>query len=450
MQRIWKYLNCILLPVSLLAQSEDLSLSYTLHKLDNGLTIIVHEDHTTPMAVVDIWYHVGSAYEKPGRTGFAHLFEHIMFEGSENVAEGEFDNLLEAAGGSNNGSTNTDRTNYFEIIPANALDLALFLESDRMGYLLPGLTQEKLDGQREVVKNERRQRVDNQPYGLAWETLGHLLYPENHPYHWPVIGYMEDLEAATLADVKDFFRLYYAPANAVLVIAGAVDTDYALQRATYWFAEIPANPQAVVRPVGFDFNLAEKKQKVLEDKVQLPRLYLTWKTPGFFQPGDAELDVVANILGGGKTSRLYRKLVYEMQIAQDVSVFQSSARLNSEFIIIATAKPGHTLAELQAVIDTEIARLQNEAPDVRDLERVLNQLEVAFYSGLQSLLNKAEALNRYYYFTGNPDYANEDMMRYRALSPMDIRNAARRWLQPESRVEVHVGPEKISQAGGEK
>ncbi len=416
-----------------------LTLKHEIHKLPNGLTVLLHEDHTTPMIAVDVWYHVGSGYEKPGRTGFAHLFEHIMFEGSGNVKEGDFDNLLESVGGSNNGSTTTDRTNYYETLPSNALDVALFLESDRMGYLLKAMSQGKLDGQRDVVKNERRQSYENRPYGLAYQTLVENLYPENHPYHWPTIGYMDDLSAASVEDVSEFFKKYYAPNNAVLTIAGDIDPKQALERVKHWFSEIPAGAP-VLRPNALNFELEASKYLTLEDKVQLPRLYLVYPTPAVFAPGDAELDVVASVLSGGKTSRLYQKLVYELGIAQNVSAFQSSSALGSMFMVTVTARPGHTLDEIQRIVDEEIAALQQAPPSDRELQRVINQKESSFLSESQSLLGKAEALQNYYYLTGNPDWANEDLNRYKALSPGDVSTAARHFLHKDKRLVLSVVP----------
>jgi len=422
------------------AQEAEVSLPYEMHRLSNGLTVILHEDHSVPMVAVNVWYHVGSGYERPGRTGFAHLFEHIMFEGSGNVKEGDFDNLLEAAGGNNNGSTNPDRTNYYEIVPSNALDIALFLESDRMGYLLDAMSPEKVDGQRDVVKNERRQSYENRPYGMAWQTIGEHLYPEDHPYHWPTIGYMEDLTAASYEDVVDFFNNYYSPNNASLVIAGDIDPVETMERVRYWFEEIPAGP-AVVPPGAPSFQLEKPEYLVLEDQVQLPRIYLTYQTPPIFSPGDAEMDVVGSILAGGKNSRLYKRLVFELGIAQDVSAFQNSQKQGSSFIIIATARPGHSLDELVNVIDEEIQKLKDEAPQDRELQRFVNQNQTDFLRGSQSLLARADALNRYYYYTGNPDWANEDLNRYRALSTKDISAATRRFLDPARRIVLSIVPE---------
>ncbi|MCC7034789.1 MAG: insulinase family protein [Acidobacteria bacterium] len=426
------------------APATRLSVPYTQFTLANGLHVILHQDRTVPVAAVNVWYHVGSGSEKPGRTGFAHLFEHVMFEGSEHVAEGNFDSWLEAAGGNNNGSTSVDRTNYIIDVPSNALELALFLESDRMGHLLPTLTQSKLDGQRDVVKNEKRQRVDNAPYGQAFIELAAMLYPTGHPYSWPTIGSMEDLSAAALPDVVEFFTTYYAPNNASLVIAGDIEIEPTRKLVEKWFGGIPRGPAApplAPAPAA----LAEVKRKTLTDRVQLPRLYMAWHTPAYFAPGDAAMDIVSNLLTGGKNARLYRRLVYDMQIAQDVNAGQQSQALGSMFLVVATARPGHTLEEIQKVIDEEIETLKQAPPDEREMTRALNQIEASFYQRMErtgSFGGKADQLNGYYVATGTPDYFEEDLARYRAISAADIQAAVQRFLPADRRVELRVVPEK--------
>jgi zinc protease len=434
------------------APAKPIAVPYTQFTLPNGLQVILHEDHTVPLATVNVWYHVGSAREKPGRTGFAHLFEHLMFEGSGHVKEGDFDTLLESAGGTNNGSTETDRTNYFIDLPSNALDLALFLESDRMGYLLDAMSPARVNGQRDVVKNERRESVENTPYGTAQIEIDRMLYPEGHPYRWPTIGYMEDLTAASYEDVVEFFKKYYQPANASLVIAG--DIDPAKTRATVekWFADVkpgsgPVPP--IEHPQAF---LTGVQKKTMQDRVQLPRLYISWLTPPQFAPGDAELDVVSQVLAGGKNSRLYKRLVYDLQIAQDVSAFQASAALGSQFQVVVTARPadaGTTAAALtdkiRAIVDEEIARLQAAPPSAREFERALNQIEASAYNRMERVGGfggVGDQLNAYYTATGNPDYFNEDLSRYRSLSPSDIQAAAAHWLPATRRVELVVEPGK--------
>src|ERR1700704_619345 len=295
-----------------------IELPYTQFTLANGLRVILHEDHSVPMVTVNMWYHVGSARELPKRTGFAHLFEHLMFMGSGHVKPGEFDQFLEAAGGDNNGSTANDRTNYWINVPANSLELALFLESDRMGYLLDSMTPKTVDAQRDVVKNERRQSVENRPYGIADVVLGELLYPDGHPYHWPVIGYMEDLTAASYDDVVAFFRKYYAPSNASLVVAGDLRPPDARRLIEKWFGDVkPGAPPAPMTIPGVALTGLQKK--TITDRVQLPRLYLAWLTPRHFEPGDAALDMVADVLAGGKNSRLFKRLPSDQQNAPDAT-----------------------------------------------------------------------------------------------------------------------------------
>ncbi|HEY7447970.1 MAG TPA: pitrilysin family protein [Vicinamibacterales bacterium] len=423
--------------------SIQLTVPYSQFTLENGLHVILHEDHSVPMVSVNVWYHVGSANERPGRTGFAHLFEHLMFEGSKNVQEGEFDTLLENVGGNNNGSTNNDRTNYYIDVPANGLELALFLESDRMAYLLDTMTPQRVDGQRDVVKNERRQSYENQPYGMASIVLSEMLYPKNHPYHWPTIGYMEDLTAASYEDVVEFFRRYYAPNNASLVIAGDINPTDTRKLVEKWFGEVrrgePVEP-VIPPPV----MLTRVERRTITDRVQLPRLFLAWVTPPAYAPADAALDVVSSVLAGGKNSRLYKRLVYDEQVAQDVSAAQQSGRLASEFVIDVIPRPGHTVEEMQMIIDQELERLKATPPDAREVERALNQIEASFYGAMESVggyAGKADQLNAYYASTGDPDYFAEDLARYRALTPSDIQAIAQRFLPQDRRVELVVMPQ---------
>jgi zinc protease len=412
-------------------------------QLPNGLNVILHQDKTVPVVAVNVWYHVGSANEKPGRTGFAHLFEHLMFEGSKNVPEGQFDILLEAAGANNNGSTNNDRTNYVIDLPSNALELALFLESDRMAYLLDAMPPEQVNSQRDVVKNERRQSYENRPYGMASLELDKMLWPATHPYSWPVIGHMEDLTAATQGDVQEFFKKYYTPNNASLVIAGDIDLDRTQGLVQKWFSEIPRGPavEPVAPPAAM---LTAVKRQTLTDQVSLPRLYLGWLTPRLFAPGDATLDLVSSVLSDGKNSRLYKRLVYDDQIAQDVSAFQSSGALGSTFLIVATARRGHTAEELQKAIDEEIDKLRRAPPDAREVQRALNQVEASFYRAMERVGGfggKADQLNSYYFAGGGPDFFAEDLARYTSLTPADVQAAIIKWLPRDRRIELVVLPE---------
>jgi zinc protease len=412
------------------ARAERLSVPYEMFRLANGLTVVVHEDHSAPLASVNCWYHVGSGREKPGRTGFAHLFEHLMFEGSENVPEGAFDRWLEAVGGTNNGSTSNDRTNYWENVPANAVEVPLFLESDRMGHLLGAVSPNLVDGQRDVVKNELRQSYLNRPYGRVWLELPGALFPEGHPYSWPVIGSMEDLSAASYEDVVGFFEKWYGPGNASLVIAGDVDASEVRAAVEKWFGEIPRSepvPPLVPDPVV----LEGETRLVIEDDVELPRVYLAWVTPPAYAAADAALDAVAAVLTEGKNSRLYRRLVYELQVAQDVSAFQDKGALASTFLIIVTARAGHDLPEILTLVDEEIGRLAAAPPTERELTRFQNRTEAAFYDRLERVGGfggKADQLNEYLFFTGIPDYFEEDLARYRALDPSDVTAAASRFL----------------------
>jgi zinc protease len=415
-------------------------LEYETFELPNGLQVIIHEDHSTPIAVVDTWYHVGSGDEKPGRTGFAHLFEHVMFMGSEHVPYGQFDHLLEAAGVDNNGSTTEDRTNYYEIGPTNAVPLMLWLDADRMGWLLQTMDVQKLDAQRDVVKNERRQSVDNVPYGRAEETILAAMYPKGHPYSWPVIGSMEDLSAASVDDVKEFFRLNYAPNNSTIVIAGDVRPDSIKAWVTKYFGEIPRNTTAPVRPKVPDLVLAKDTVLVLEDKVQLPRVFYTWPTIPAYNADEAPLDHLADILGGGKSSRLYRRLVYEMQIAQDIYVSHPAFKLAGNFEIQCTPAPGHTPAEVAKVIDEEIAKMLAAGITDRELERAKNTRRAGFLDNLSSIMGKAETLNRYNYFTGSPDYIEKDMARYDNVTQADVARVAKQYLS-KGKVVLTVVPE---------
>ena len=437
------FISLCAIPLRAQAPAPLLDVPYTQFTLANGLTVILHRDTTVPVVSVNVWYHVGSANEQPGRTGFAHLFEHLMFEGSRNVEEGAFDVLLEGAGGTSNGSTDLDRTNYFIDLPANALELALFLESDRMAYLLDTMSPERVDGQRDVVKNERRQSYENRPYGLASLEMDKMLWPAGHPYSWPTIGYMEDLTAASHEDVVNFFKKYYAPNNASLVIAGDIDLNRTRALVEKWFAELPRGE--VVTPVAPPpAILTTVKRQTLTDRVRLPRLYLGWLTPRAYAPGSAALDVAASILADGKNSRLYSRLVYETQIAQDVTAFQASGALGSSFQIIATARPGHTVAEIQKVVDEELDRLRREAPADRDVQRVRNQTEAAFYQGMERVGGfggKANQLNAYYFAGAGPDYFAEDLARYTSVAPNDVQAAVLRWLSSDRRVELIVEPE---------
>ena len=410
------------------------------YTLPNGLEVILHEDHSTPIVTVNTWYKVGSGDEKPGRTGFAHLFEHIMFMGSQNVGVGVFDKELEAAGGDNNGSTTEDRTNYYENVPSNALPLALWLDADRMGFLLPTMDLAKLDLQRDVVKNERRQSVDNVPYGRADEVILAALYPKTHPYSWSVIGSMTDLSAASLDDVKSFFRTYYAPNNATLTIAGDFDPAKTKALVRQYFGDIPRGPALPARPTVAPIVLARDTFIVLEDRVQLPRAFYSWPTVKLFDKDDAALDVLAAVLASDKNSRLYKKLIYEMQVAQSVRASQQSARLASRFEIDITPKPGQSLRDIDKVVQAEIQRLTSEGITERELARVKNSYKASFINRLASVQGKADILNSYNYMAGTPDYVQQDALRYDRVTRADVQRVARQYLG-KPKVVLTVVPE---------
>ena len=417
----------------------EVAIPYESFSFDNGLTFLVNQDRSVPVIAVDVWYHVGSGYEEQGRSGFAHLFEHLMFEGSRNVPEGEFDNLLESAGGVNNGSTNTDRTNYFEIVPSNALELAMWLEADRMGGLLADMSQDKLDIQRDVVKNERRQSYENRPYGMFWLTLSEALYPEGHPYSWPTIGSMDDLSAAELADVDAFFRRYYAPNNAVVTISGDVDPAEVREVAERMFAWIPAG-EPVERPSAGSPEIPGTRYLTLEDRVTLPQVNLVWRAAPAYSDDSPALDALADILGGGKNSRLYKRLVYDEQRVQSVSASNWDKLMAGDFMVRVTARVDESLTDLEAAVLEEVAKLATEAPTDEELARVVNGVATRIVSGLETAIGRAERLQRYYYYTGEPDYAAEELARYRALTPADVQAAAARYLDGQNRIVISVVP----------
>jgi zinc protease len=415
-------------------------ISFEKYTLLNGLQVILHEDHSTPIVAVNTWYLVGSGDEQPGRTGFAHLFEHIMFMGSQNVPVGMFDQWLEAAGADNNGSTTEDRTNYYEVLPSNALELALWLDADRMGWLLPTMDLAKVDLQREVVKNERRQSYDNVPYGRADETILAALYPSTHPYSWPVIGSMADLSAATLDDTKNFFRTYYAPNNATLSIAGDFDPAVAKQLVEKYFGSIPRGPAVNRRTTVPPVVIPSDKFLVLEDKVQLPRLFYTWPTVKLFAPDDAALDILAQVLANDKNSRLYKKLVYDLQVAQSVRAFQESSRLTGKFQVDVLPKPGQAPAAIDKLVQAEIAGIINNGITQRELVRAQNSFRAQFLDRIASVLGKADALNSYNYFAGTPDYVQQDAARYDRVTVADVQRVASTYLG-KPKVVLTVVPE---------
>ena len=408
-------------------EGQMLSVPVETFTLKNGMRVIVHEDHNAPLVAVNVWYHVGSGREVKGRRGFAHLFEHMLFQGSDHVADDQHFAIVQEAGGTANGSTNADRTNYFEMVPSNYLETALWLESDRMGFLLGSLTQEKLDNQRDVVKNERRQNYENRPYGLGSIRVGELLYPEEHPYHWPTIGYMEDLTAASLEDVKEFFSQWYGPNNASLVVAGDVRPAEVKRLAEKYFGGLPAGPKPPPlspRPAALDAD----RREVLEDQVTLPQLTLAWHTVPLWAPDDAALDVTSDILARGKASRLYQRMVYREQAAQSVGGSQISRETAGSFQVTAQAREGFTLNQMESVIQEEIARLASEGPTERELQRAKNGAETSAVQSLQNLLGKADRLNSYATIRGRPDLFDQDLERVRRVTSADVRRVATAYL----------------------
>jgi zinc protease len=406
--------------------------------LPNGLQVMVSRRPELPVVAVNTWYHVGPANEAVGRTGFAHLFEHMMFQASKHVPEDSFFRLLESAGASDiNGSTSFDFTNYYSTVPANQVELALWLESDRMGYLLDVVDEASLANQQDVVRNERRQRTENAPYGMAEEALFQALFPKGHPYHGVVIGSHEDIQAAKLADVKQFFKEYYGPNNATLSIVGDIEPRQALQLAQKYFGSFKRGPEVKKVDVPTP-RITSEQRKVVPSRIQLPKVYMAWITAPFFKPGDAEADVVATILGSGRSSRLYKKLVYEKQIAQDVTASQYSLMLGSVFSIEATARPGRTVAELEKAMDEELAALAATPPDISEVTRARNQFETSTVSSLESISGLANRLNMYNHYVGKPDYLQADLARYSSITPANVQAFVRDQLKSSSRVVVHA------------
>ncbi len=419
----------LIMTTTIFAQNGDKlpPLKYEEYKLDNGMRVILHQDKSTPIVAVNLWYHVGSKNEIPGRTGFAHLFEHMMFQGSKHYDK-EYFGPLQEAGANINGSTNADRTNYYEVVPSNFLELALWLESDRMGFLLDAMTQEKLDNQRDVVKNERRQRYDNQPYGTAFEKIFELIYPREHPYNWTTIGSMADLSAASMEDVQSFFRTYYAPNNASLVIAGDFEKSDAKKLVDKYFAPLKKGATDIERPSPPPPEINGEIRYQMEDAVQLARLYMIWHTPAQYSADEAPLDILGAILSSGRGSRLQKNLVYDKQISQDVSASNFARELSGLFFLSSTAKPGQNTEEIEKEILAEIEKIKETLPTAEEMTRVLNGIESSAIFGLQTVLGKADQMNNYATMIGSPDYFQTDLERYRKVTPADVQRVAKLYL----------------------
>jgi zinc protease len=408
-------------------------------RLKNGLTLILSEEHVVPLVTVYVTYRVGSKDELPGRTGFAHLFEHVMFQGSKHVGDDEHLKIIESVGGSANGNTTQDRTVYLETVPSNFLERALWLESDRMGFLLDTLDQAKLDTQRDVVKNERRQSYENRPYGLAYEKILPMLWPAGHPYSWPTIGSMADLTAASLEDVRAFFRRWYAPSNASVTIVGDFEPKQARALVERYFGDLPSGPAPEQAAPGDLAPLAKEVRASYEDNVQVPRLYLSWRTPKFLSPDDVALDVAASVLGGGRSSRLYRRLVFS-EIASDIAAYEASGQLASTFQIVATARPGHTLEEIETIVNEELARLATEPPTAEEVATAQTELEASTTFGVESTMGRATRLAQYWQVVGDAGYLPKDVAAHRAVTPAEASRVAKTFLLEGQRAALSVLP----------
>ncbi len=420
-------------------------IDFTEYRLDNGLQVLLHEDHSLPVAHVELWYHVGSKDEPEGRSGFAHLFEHLMFNGSEHW-DAEYFAPLQPLGARVNGTTSTERTNYYETVPSNVLERALWLEADRMGFLLPALTQAKLDNQRDVVRNERRQNYEIRPYAVARKSITEAIWPSDHPYHRMTIGSHEDLEAATLDDVRSFFKNWYVPNNATLVVSGDLQAEQTRAWIEQYFGPIPRGQQP--SPITeASAPLPAAVQVDLEDNVQLPRLHWVWQSPPLFAQGDAELDILSSVLTAGKASRLHRKLVFEDRIAKDVNAAQYSAGLGSTYRITATVAPGHSLDEVAAALQEELDRLLAEGPTEAEVERAKNNWRSSFYLRMEKVAGKGGMLQSYNHHTGTADFVGNDLQRYLDVTSDGVKEWAGKVLDPAHRVIVVVSPKSKTEAG---
>jgi zinc protease len=425
------------------------ALPFEKYSLENGLEVILHEDKRTPVVTVNIWYHVGSKDEPAGKNGFAHLFEHVMFQGSRNVGEDMFFKYLERAGASDrNGTTNLDRTNYFETVPSNQLAVVLWLESDRMGSLLDHANEETFKSQREVVKNERRQNYENAPYGLVGQIIRSALYPEGHPYRLLTIGTPEDLDRASFEDVRAFFRTFYVPNNATLVVAGDIDRAKTKELVKKYFASIPRGKDAPVQREPLPVSLKKETRLDVEADVELARLTITWPTPARHAPGDGELDVVSSILSSGKSSRLYKRLVYDLQLAQDVSAYQSSHQLASMFEISVTLRKGKKPDEALRLVDEELAKLRKELPRDDELERARTGILSSMIFAMERVSARANALNDYNQYTGDPGYFTKDVARYEAVKAEGVQKAVVTYLPQAQRIVTIVTPNKEAPRAG--
>jgi zinc protease len=415
-----------------------LNIEYEKYRLNNGLNVILHKNDNLPLVAVNLWYKVGSANEQRGKTGMAHLFEHMMFQGSENVPKEMHFRYIQEAGGNLNGSTNFDRTNYYEKLPSNFLELALWLESDRMGFLLPALTLEKLDNQKGVVINERLERYDNQPYGLAWEIILSNLYKQDHPYSWPTIGSIDDISNFSLEEVSSFFRKFYSPSNASLTVAGNFEEKFVKEKIEKYFGEIPDS--ITVKKINpAPAKLDEKKLIVREENVQLERIYLAWPTDRVYSGDDAALDILADLLSGSKNSRLYKNIVFEKELAQDISAFHYSGKLAGHFMIIATVKKGKSVESVKEEIFKELESVRTNGISSHEMKKTRNSIRSGFIFSLQNLDTMANQLNYYDFFLGEPNSFNYDLQRYNEVEDDKIKSIVDKYFTG-SFLELRVRP----------
>ncbi|HVR29621.1 MAG TPA: pitrilysin family protein [Thermoanaerobaculia bacterium] len=409
------------------------------HRLANGLRLVLHRDASLPLVAINLWYHTGSKNERRGKTGFAHLFEHMLFQGSAHVGANEHFRWVQGVGGVANGSTWYDRTNYYETLPASSLELGLWLESDRMGFLLPGMTAEKLETQRQVVMNERRQRVDNQPYGRAAERVWELLFPPEHPYSWPVIGTMEDIAAATLDDVREFFSTWYVPDNAVLTLAGDFDPGQAVELVERYFGEIPAGRGPRPAPTASG-RLAGERFDRLTDRVQLPRIYLAYTIPAYGKREWYAADLLSHVLAGGKASRLHRDLVHERELAQSVASYALPTEACGSFHVVATAKPGVPPDVLGRAIDEHLAAAADTPAHETELERVRNRILTGYFAELQTLDRRADLLSQLTTYFDRPEDVTSEIETYQEIDAGELQDFASRSLRPDHRARLWVEP----------
>tara|TARA_B100001964_G_scaffold235550_1_gene295815 strand:- start:3234 stop:6095 length:2862 start_codon:yes stop_codon:yes gene_type:complete len=421
-------------------EANKIIIPYKKYLLDNGLILIVHEDHSDPLVHVDITYHVGSGREEPGKSGFAHFFEHMMFQGSEHVDDEEHFKIITEAGGTMNGTTSTDRTNYFQTVPANQLEKVLWLEADRMGFLVDAVTQKKFENQRDTVKNERGQRVDNQPYGRLFERVSEALYPEGHPYSWTTIGYIEDLNRVNVNDLKKFFLRWYGPNNATLTIGGDVDIARTLTLVNKYFGTIPRGPD-VEMPEKPRITLSEDRYISMEDNVYLPLIYLSYPTVSGRHPDEAPLDILSEILGGSKTSLLYKNLV-KNQLAVQAQVNHPCTELSCTFNLLALPHPasGKTLADLEAIIRSSIDEFEERGVQEDDLIKVKAKMEAIFVFGLQSVRGKVSQLAANQIYTGNPNFIEDDIARYNNVTKEDVTRVFNKYIKGKKGVIMSIVP----------